>query len=321
MPLMKTPEAIFELGLNHLGEVQRAYRMVDTLRAQGATHITIQAVVDFSSTTRDSVAIKTVQPNCLSFEDVIAVVQYGQNAGVSMGAAVLNPEYVVPLVEAGVRFFKILSSDLTYTQLHIAVARTRLPCYLSTGLATIEDISRAIDLIRAIEPETDVRLIHTVLQIPTPAPMLNLNNIPFLIKKFNVPVAYGQHSDIREALFAAVAADAETVFVYVAEEMSPALPDGPHAVLCRDARELLKKLAEVRIMMGARERIVTTAEQDRRISIRRSIVAAEPIKKGEPITAGKIAFKRPGTGRAPWDAAQMFGSYAEKDYLQDDDIG
>src|SRR3989344_2649127 len=254
---MKVPEAIFEIGLNHMGDVKRAIRMVDTLCAQGATHITIQAVTDFSTTMRDTATAKAVQPNCLSLKEVIAVIRHGQGLGAIMGVAVLDPDHITSFVEAGARFFKVLSSDLTYTPLHIILVRTGLPCYLSTGLAMLEDITRSIELIRTAEPKADIRLIHTVLKIPTPAQMLNLNNILFLIKKYNIPVAYGQHSDIPDALLAATAIGAETVFVYVAEEASPQLPDGPHAMLCRDVKVLLQQLVRVRIMSGTKERCLS----------------------------------------------------------------
>lgn len=316
---MKAPEAIFELGLNHMGDVGRAIRMVDVLLAQGATHITIQAAIDLSTITRDP-ASKAMESNCLSLEDVVAVVEHGRDVGAVMGVAILDPDHVKAFIQAGAGFFKVLSSDLTYTQLHSAVARTGLPCYLSTGLATFEDIARAVELIRSEESKADIRLIHTVLQIPTPAPMLNLNNIPALIEEFNVPVAYGQHSDIQDALLAATAVGAETVFVYVAEELSPALPDGPHAMLCSDVKALLEKLNRTRTMMGTKERNVSQEDVKRSISIRRSIVAATPITKGEVITIEKIAFKRPGTGYAPWDVSQALDSRAAEDYLPDEDI-
>ena len=317
---MKEPEAIFELGLNHMGDIKRACRMIDILLAQGAMYITIQTMVDPATTTRDTASTQAIQPNCLSLDDVIAVLEHGRSSGAQMGVAILDPDHVESFVKAGASFFKVLSSDLTFTPLHIAIARTGLPCYLSTGLATLDDIARAIELIRKIVPNADIRLIHTVLQVPTPATMLNLNNIPFLIEKFGMPVAYGQHSDIHEALSATIAAGAETVFVYVAEESSPLLPDGPHAVVCSDVRALLEKLTQVRVMMGAKERTLSAGEQERRISIRRSIVAARTIAKGDPITIEKIAFKRPGTGHAPWDTSQIIGSVAQKDYVPDEDI-
>lgn len=317
---MEAPDAVFELGLNHLGDVTRARHMIDTLRAQGATHITIQAAIDFSTTTRDIATIQKVQPNCLSLEEVVAVIEHGREAGATMGVAILDPNHVETFVKAGATFFKILSSDLSYVPLHRAVARTQLPCYLSTGLATVEDIKSAIAFIREEAPSADVRLIHTVLQIPTPVAMLNLNNITSLKQTFKVPVAYGQHSDVHEALPVAVAQGAETVFVYVADERSPLLPDGPHAILCSDAGALLQELSQVRVMMGSLERTLTPEEQTKRISLRRSIVAATPIASGEIITAGKIAYKRPGTGLPPADSSKVIGTVAKKDYKQDEDI-
>lgn len=317
---MKAPRAIFEIGLNHMGDVKRAIRMVDMLYAQGSTHITIQAVINFSTTMRDEVAARAAQSNCLSLQEVVEVIKHGTSLGAVMGVAVVDPEHVVAFVGAGAKFFKVLSSDITYTPLSLAVARTGLPCYLSTGLATTEDIARAIETIRAHVPEADIRLIHTVLKIPTPAEMLNLNNIRFLHEKFSILVAYGQHSDIREALIVATAIGAETVFVYVAEEHSPQLPDGPHAVLCSEAGEILQELSQTQIMAGSTERVLNAEEQVRRIYLRRSVVATVPIKKGEKISLENIAFKRPGTGRSAWDLAKILGSIADKDYQVNDDI-
>jgi len=317
---MKVPQAIFELGLNHKGDVERALRMVDALRAQGATHLTIQAAIDFGTTTRDAVVVAKVQPNCLPLEQVVRVIDYGKNTGAVMGVAVLDPSTIPALVGAGAAFFKVLSSDISYMQLHRAVAHTGLPMYLSTGLATTEDIGRALTLIREEEPNADIRLIHTVLTIPTPREMLNLNNIPFMKETFGVPVAYGQHSDLRAAVPAALALGAETAFVYVAEERVPGLPDGPHAILCREAGTIFDDVGDTEGMLGSRERVLTSEEEARRIFIRRSIVAAVPIKASGIITEDILAFKRPGTGVAPWDFAQVIGSVAERDYLTDEDI-
>jgi sialic acid synthase SpsE len=317
---MRVPNAIFELGLNHMGDVDRARRMVDALAIQGATHMTIQAATDFTTTTRDANAIQAVQPNCLSLEDVIAVVKYGNSKGLQVGVAVLDPMHIDSFVRAGAQFFKVLSSDLTYSQLHKAIVKTGLPCYLSTGLATTEDIERALTLLYTDFPTADVRLIHTVLQVPTPTAQLNLSRITLLRTTFAIPVAFGQHSDEHDALPVAIAAGAETVFVYVAENPSPQLPDGPHAVLCSNIAALLQTIDRVRVMMGEGQRALNPDEQERRISLRRSIVAATFIRKGEVITAEKVAYKRPGTGCAPWDAARVLGSVAVKDYVQDEDI-
>ena len=132
---------------------------------------------------------------------------------------------------------------------------------------------QAVNLVRSHYPDADIRLIHTVFPIPTPAAQLNLSAIPFLIEKIGVPISYGQHSAVMEALPAAIAAGAESVFVYVAEELSPALVDGPHAILCNEAGKVLDMLAQTRLMMGSYDRVMGEQEKSWRAKIRRSVVA------------------------------------------------
>lgn len=317
---MKAPLAIFEIGINHMGDKARALRMVDTLIAQGATHLTIQALVDSLEYNRGVAAAKTLQPNCLSFDDNAAIISYARAAGAHVGVTILDPTHAQRFVDAGASFFKVLSSDITYTPLHLAVAKTKVPLYLSTAASTPDEMIKAVDLVRSHHPDADIRLIHTVFPIPTPAERINLSAIPFLIEKVGVPVAYGQHATAMWALPAAIAAGAESVFVYVAEESSSTLIDGPHAILCNEAGKVLDMLAQTRTMMGPYDRVMGEQEQSWRVKIRRSIVATRAIARGETITRDMVNYKRPGTGISPWDIDRVVGSVAKRDYVLDEDI-
>lgn len=313
------PLAIFEIGINHMGSKARALRMVDALVAQGATHLTMQALVEPVAYSRDPAAA-TLQPFCLSLEEISDVISHVCAAGARMGVAVLDPDHVKPLFEMGASFFKVLSSDITYTQLHLAVAQIGVPLYLSTAASTPEEISHAVDLVRSSYPAADVRLIHTVFPIPTPASEINLSAIPFLKERVGVPIAYGQHSDAKDAFPAAVAAGAETIFVYVAEERSSQLPDGPHALLCSEAGELLEVLARTHAMMGSYDRVLNEKEASMRPALRRSVVASRLIFRGETITREMVGFKRPGTGIPAWEVGRVIGSTAKRDYSPNEDI-
>lgn len=317
---MEAPLAIFEIGLNHLGNKARALRMVDMLIAQGATHLTIQALVDPLAYSRDVAGAKTLQPSCLSFDDNLAVVSYARAAGAHVGVAILDPAHAQLFVDAGASFFKVLSSDISYTPLHLAIAEMKVPLYLSTAASTLDEMVKAVGLIRSSYPDADIRLIHTVFPIPTPAEQINLSAIPFLIEKVGVPVAYGQHAVDMEALPAAIATGAECVFVYVAEEPSPHLVDGPHSVVCSGAGKVLEMLMQTRTMMGPYDRVMGEQEKSWRAKIRRSIVAARAIACGETITREMVQYKRPGTGTPPWNTDLVIGSVAKRDYLLDEDI-
>jgi len=298
---------IFELGLNHLGDPLRARRMIETLARSGATHVTLQVVTDPANITRDPSAIAFLGRATLPIGDVHALIRYASELGLVAGATLLDENDVPGLVGAGVRFFKILSSDLTFIPLILEAARTGYPTYLSTAAATFHEIGDVMARVKAEISFADVRLIHTVLEIPTPIERINLRNIPFLQESFGARVAYGQHSDVHEALLAAAVLGADALFVYVAEERSEKLPDGPHAVLCADVGALLTGIRRSLDTLGSRERRDDPDAEVLRRKIRRSAVARKALAAGHVLTPADIAFKRPGSGIEAFAVQSILG--------------
>ncbi len=316
----QTPVAVFEIGLNHLGDFSRAERLVETLAAQRATHATLQIIEDPRRHIRDAARAERLGRCALRPEQNIAVLQRAAALGMTPGAVIVDPGDIHRVLDAGARFFKVLSTDITFELLLRKLARARCPVYLSTGASTEQEIARAVGWMRDSSAGADVRLIHTVLCPPTPADQLNLLNIPALSTALGLSVAYGQHSDDPDALVAALAAGAESVFVYVMEAPDPALPDGPHAIRCSDAGALLKRLARVRAMRGTPHRMLPAEEQALRGSNRRSIVAARLLPKGKMIGEEDLAFKQPATGLPPSEFSRLLGRTADRDYAPDEDV-
>ncbi len=319
--MIKRPtNVVFELGLNHMGDEDRALRMLDELKAQGATHVTIQVISDVASFTRNTDTIKFLQGHCLTLSQNLAVIRYGLGLGLNVGATVLDPRTIGELHAAGVSFFKILSGDLTYGQIVDEAAATGLPVYLSTGASTMEEIARTLEQARASQPGADLRLIHTVLVVPTPPELLNLRNIATLSQVFGLPVAYGQHSDLGNALELAVAMGASDLFVYVAETKHPDLPDGPHAVECLKARELIEEVEQAELMMGADARVISEREASLRSVVRRSLVAARDIEAGHILTEADLDFRRPRSGLDPWDSPSIIGRRVTRRFDEGQDL-
>ena len=303
-----------------MGDFARACRMIDLLVEAGATHVTIQTVTKPEEMTRDEGAIKFLTKNIMILSDNLKVIAYAKHKGLSIGATVVEHDSIDTLVNSGVSFFKVLSGDITYEKLHQTVALTGLPFYLSTAVSTPEEIAHALDAARASQPEVDVRLIHTVMPVPTPANLLNLSRINYLQKRFAVPVAYGQHSDVRSAMSAAIVAGAESVFVYVAEELSPSLPDAPHAISCIEAKELLAEISQSKEMIGVEVPPLTPGEEKLQKIIRRTVVANKEIRQGERFTLENISYKKPLTGLSPSELPAILSSSADRDYKINEDI-
>lgn len=95
----------------------------------------------------------------------------------------------------GVELIKIGSAEVTRLDLLEEVAGYGLPVILSTGMSTLEEIDRAVDLLKA--HKVDLTLMHTTSVYPCPYEDLNLRVIPTLRERYHVPVGFsGHHSSV-----------------------------------------------------------------------------------------------------------------------------
>ncbi len=92
-----------------------------------------------------------------------------------------------------VDFYKIASYELPWNDLLINCARTGKPVVLSTGMATMDEITQAVKIINE-NGCTDLTLLHCVSGYPTPVEQCNLAAIETLRKNFNLPVGWSDHS-------------------------------------------------------------------------------------------------------------------------------
>lgn len=92
-----------------------------------------------------------------------------------------------------VSFFKIASYELLWDDLLISCAKTSKPVVISSGMATIEEIDHAIDVLKRAGCQ-DITLLHCVSAYPTPAKDCNLAVLETFRQRYNVKVGWSDHS-------------------------------------------------------------------------------------------------------------------------------
>jgi N-acetylneuraminate synthase len=105
-----------------------------------------------------------------------------------------------------VDFYKIASYELLREDLLKECARTGKPVVLSTGMATLDEIRKAVETVRSAVPRHDaverrsmakfppLTLLHCVSGYPAPADQCNLAAIETIRKMFDCPVGWSDHS-------------------------------------------------------------------------------------------------------------------------------
>ena len=114
------------------------------------------------------------------------------------------------LNELDVQHWKIPSGEITNLPYLIKIAKLHKPVILSTGMSTMEDIKAALSILRE-NGAGEITVLHCTTEYPAPFEDVNLNAMNTIMKMFNIPVGYSDHTKGIEVSIAAVALGATII--------------------------------------------------------------------------------------------------------------
>lgn len=314
---------IAEAGVNHNGSLDLALQLVEAARDAGADAVkfqtfraedvvTPQAVTaDYQrSNTGETSQFEMIRKLELDEAEHSQLARHCRKKGIEFCSTPFSEDAVAMLVRLGVKRLKLPSGEITNKPLLECAAATGLPLLMSSGMATLEEVQRAVKWITARRqaagfgtgPE-NLTLMHCTSAYPAPADSLNLRAIGTLAKATGLPAGYSDHSEGLEAALAAVALGATVIEKHLT--LDKALP-GPDHIASADPAEfaaMVKGIRAVEAMLGDGVKQPHPIEQNTRDVARRSLVAVRDLPSGHVLTGADLALRRPGTGIAPerWD--------------------
>jgi len=330
---------IAEAGVNHLGRMDYAEELVKTAARAGADIVKFQTYKADTLTTKHAERFwswEGERDEEGSQHDSYSILDsFGQNEhkalkdlcdeyGVVFMSTPFDNEAVDLLVEIGSKAFKIASCDVTNLPFLAYVGQTKLPIFLSTGAATIDEIRAAVDTLES-NGCPNICIMHCTLCYPTDPKDSNLHAINHIAEEFpDYVLGLSDHTlgtivPAASILYGVKAIEKHYTF-------DKTLPDSADHWLSLNEAELAQMVAQVReleLAISDKEsggkKVLLEAETPAHSFARRSVVAATDIPEGTTITADMLAVKRPGTGLAPEFYDRIVGSVArtslEKDQL------
>lgn len=192
---------------------------------------------------------------------------------------------------------KIASFELVDLPLLRKIAATRKPIIMSTGMSTLEEISEALETLRAAGSGPVVLLKCTSAYPATPEEM-DLATIQDMARRFDTPVGLSDHTLGSTVAVAAVALGACVVEKHFT--LSRATP-GPDSAFSMEPAEFRQMVDAIRITEQALGRVnyeVSAKEAKSRV-FRRSLFAVADIAAGEAFTPENVRVIRPAHGLHP----------------------
>ncbi len=289
------PLIVAEVGSNHDGSLERALELIAAAAAAGADAVKFQTYAAERLVRPGHELHRFFAEYALPREWHERLRDAAAAAGLLFLSTPFDPRAADFLAALGVPALKIASADLTNLPLLRRCASHGLPLLLSTGMASTEEVERAVAEARAAGCR-GLALLHCVSLYPTPPEKTELSAIPALAERFGLPVGFSDHSLSATLPAAAVALGACLVEKHFT--LSRSLPGPDHAVALEPDQFAAMAAAcrETAAALGAAEetpkRITPELEEVRRASLR-GLYAAADIPAGRILEEGMVALLRP----------------------------
>lgn len=317
-----TPYFIAELNSSHNGSTEQAMKMIDAAKESGCNCVKFQSWTPdtlYSKTYYDAnpIAKRMVTKFSMSEDSLREAAAYCKKNGISFSSTPYSKEEVDLLVSLNVPFIKVASMDINNYPFLKYIAGKGIPMVVSTGMADITEIEKAVNTIESAGNK-NLCLLHCVSIYPAETEMINLRNVTLLKNRFpSYPIGYSDHTLGIEIPAAAVALGACVIEKHFTLDNSKMGWDNSMAMEPERFKELVDCCRSVNRAMGSEERIVSDAEIKQRGNMRRSIVAKTGLLQGHIITESDLDVKRPGIGFSPEMIDGLIGKAVVRDIEAD----
>lgn len=348
---------IAEAGVNHNGSLETAKRLVEVAAGAGADAVKFQTFQAEKLTSKTSPKADYQIESTGEAESQLEMLkrleldrgahrilaEHCHNCGIQFLSTPFDMESVDLLVqELDVPCIKLPSGEITNAPLLLKAAHTQKRIILSTGMSTLGEVETALGVIaygylnRNQEPSLGnfagafcssegqailkerVTLLHCTTEYPTPFEEVNLRVMDTLATAFGLPVGFSDHSAGITVAIAAVARGAAMIEKHFTIDRNLPGPDHKASLEPAELKLMIQSIREVELALGYPYKIPASLELKNRSIVRKSLMVACDIKKGEIFTAKNLTVKRPGTGVAPLLYWEYIGKKALKDYQKDE---
>ncbi len=327
---------IAEAGVNHNGSIELAKRLVDEAVNAGVDYIKFQTFKSEKLVSKAAKQAEYQQKNIghegesqytmlkrleLSPADHEVLIDYCNSKGIKFFSTAFDMESIDYLHSLNLGLWKIPSGEITNFPYLRKIAQYHEPVILSTGMCELSDIGAALNVLLEFGVQKEqITVLHCNTEYPTPFQDVNLKAMLEIEERFGVKIGYSDHTKGIEVPIAAVALGATVIEKHFTLDKTMEGPDHKASLEPDELKAMVTSIRNIENALGSGHKHVSDSEQKNIEIVRKSIVAACPIKAGELLTEENLTVKRPGTGISPMRWNEVVGTFAVKDFEEEEPI-
>ena len=300
----KYPFFIAEVSGNHNGDIKKAKKLIYLAKKNGADAVKLQTYTPDMMTLRSTkFKIKSgiwknydlwnlYKKAQTPLEWHNELFKYAKRLKIKIFSTPFSIEGVNFLESLGVQIYKISSFEMNDASLVKAVAKTKKPIILSTGLANMKEIGNSVKIAKKYGCK-DLTLLYCVSNYPSKKNDFNLNIIDDLKKKFNCTVGLSDHSNGSEIACLSIIKGAKIIEKHICLKNIKSV-DSEFSLKDNEIKKFRNDITNAYQLVNTKIKKFGTLQKNS--IFRRSIYATKNIKKGEKFTTKNIKTFRPELG-------------------------
>ena len=305
---------IAEAAVEHLGNLNVAMRMADAAKAIGVDIIKYQMHIPESEMLPNKIKFwggsldEILENYNLSVSDHEHLIAYCKDIGIQYLCTPFCEEAVGVLNDLGVVGFKTGSGELGNLSMMQAIADTKKPVIISTGMSTYEEISQTVDFMKKLNAE--FMLTNCTSIYPAPYSQLNLRLIKKLHSDFDVWVGHSDHTPDIWSSLGAVGMGAKVIEKHFTLNRFMKGPDAEVSLEPNEMKQMVNAIKIIDQAKGDGIKKIQPDEEEVRDWAHHSVVSIKDITEGEIINSKQVSVKRPGNGIPAAQLNKVIGSKA-----------
>ena len=201
---------------------------------------------------------------------------------------------------------KVASRDLTNLPLLEALAETRIPIILSTGMAGKKELDEALAVITKYHD--NIAILHCVSQYPTEPDNLNLLTIRYLQKHYGqYTIGFSDHTIGIAAPIVAVGMGAKIIEKHITIDRGMKGTDQKGSLGPDGVRRMVRDIRLAEHWMGTEDLYIDRSVAASKVKLERSIASNKDLEAGHIITEDDIHMLSPGDGFKWAERTQLIG--------------
>jgi N,N'-diacetyllegionaminate synthase len=326
---------IAEAGVNHNGDLDLAYKLIDAAKSSGADIVKFQtfntnklvskhaqkAEYQRLATAADESQFEMIKKLEFDLHSHILLKSYCEKKKIEFLSAPFDVDSIKLLHKLGVSRFKIPSGEITNFPYLREMAAYDKPIIMSTGMSNMVEIQQALNVLADHGSQRkNIILLHCNTEYPTPFEDVNLSAMITMQQAFMLPVGYSDHTNGIEVPIAAVALGASVIEKHFTLDRNMPGPDHSASLEPTELRALVSAIRNIEAAIGDGIKAPRQSESKNITIVRKCIIASKPIRQGDIFSEENITTKRAGLGLSPMRWMEVLGGIATRNYDVDDKI-